>query len=473
MSDSNDENEHEPLDNGDESDGDDEELVDDEIEFPPARRGPRPVHVIGTIVLILIIIAGGLAAARTIGKGVIGPAPTPTPTLFPGENLFYVTTYPSWGTISIDGHKMTHLPKVGDTPIELSEGGHEIVWNAPPFPAQRCLIYVPPQANSGSGTCSANDSAPVRSGKYSGLQATVISFTASASMLSQAQLTSLEQATQATLNSLQSTDTVQPGEQYVDLSAPHMLATASQPLKATLHFQLDTNPNTTAPCVAVGFFGPGQSCQAMGGNCHVFCDGQGSFGWLPTSIGPSWSIYAMVGISWDYTTPGGQVVAKDQPDVADSTNPEFLVPFYVTWDGTNWHVSDQPGQSGPYAFYTANPSCLPMEAVVQGNGVEPSYFGITTNELTTVTVNGQPQPLFWGDYVSGTNAAAGCLGGAAIQPSNPATPVTSSMPTAYCLYRFGVLIAANALAHQYWPNLPVVDAYEQGIAQQLMQQVRA
>jgi hypothetical protein len=35
------------------------------------------------------------------------------------------------------------------------------------------------------------------------------------------------------------------------------------------------------------------------------------------------------------------------------------------------------------------------------------------------------------------------------------------------LFRFGVVLAANTVAHQLWPYLPVADAYEQGIAQRL------
>ena len=40
---------------------------------------------------------------------------------------------------------------------------------------------------------------------------------------------------------------------------------------------------------------------------------------------------------------------------------------------------------------------------------------------------------------------------------------------AYCLLRFGVLLAVNDAAHHFWPNLPVADAYEQSLAQQLAQ----
>jgi hypothetical protein len=109
-----------------------------------------------------------------------------------------------------------------------------------------------------------------------------------------------------------------------------------------------------------------------------------------------------------------------------------------------------------------------MQAVVEGSQVEASYFGITANALTSVTVKGQVESLFWPQYTSGKNAAVGCLGAASQTPNNPTTPVTINASSAYCLYRFGVLLAANAQAHRYWPNMPVIDAYEQGIVQQLM-----
>ena len=462
MSDQDVENEHdaarEPLDNAED---DDELTEEDEFEFPPPRRR-RPLALITAIVLIVVIVGGGLLVARAAG-GAFGPSPTPTATLIPGENLFYITTSPAWGKVSIDGHAVAHLPAIGGTPLTLATGGHTIKWDAPPFPPQQCIVYVPPQQSTG-GSCSAFDSQPVQSGKDAGLQATVVSFTADPSLLPAAQYTALVTATQAYLQSLQATDTVQPGEQFVDLNASRSIATASQPLRATLHFRLDTNPNTNTPCIAVNI--GGQSCQAVSGGCYSFCNATTIFneGGAPTDS--TWDLYGVVGMSWDYTTLSGQIVARDQPYTSDSTNPEYLIGFYMSWDGSSWHVTDQPSQSVLFGS-TINPPCIPMQAVVEGSQVEASYFGITANALTSVTLNGQVESLFWGQYTSGKNAAVGCLAGASQTADNSAT-VTVNAPSAYCLYRFGVLLAANAQAHRYWPNMPVIDAYEQGIVQQLM-----
>jgi hypothetical protein len=39
---------------------------------------------------------------------------------------------------------------------------------------------------------------------------------------------------------------------------------------------------------------------------------------------------------------------------------------------------------------------------------------------------------------------------------------------AYCLHRFGVLLAANDVAHHQWPYLPVANAREKQLAQRLV-----
>jgi hypothetical protein len=43
-----------------------------------------------------------------------------------------------------------------------------------------------------------------------------------------------------------------------------------------------------------------------------------------------------------------------------------------------------------------------------------------------------------------------------------------SPQVAYCLVRFGVVLAVNHLARQSWPFLPVVDDYENNLAQTLL-----
>jgi hypothetical protein len=45
------------------------------------------------------------------------------------------------------------------------------------------------------------------------------------------------------------------------------------------------------------------------------------------------------------------------------------------------------------------------------------------------------------------------------------------MQSAYLLYRFGIILAANMTAHSYWPYLPVAGAYEQQLAAQVAKTV--
>lgn len=173
------------------SDQDSDDLI------PPRRRSPSLV-IIGVIVLIVIIV-GGYFAIRSFSKGTSALIATPTPTLPPGVNLVSFVTNPAWGTIAIDGHSLTSIPRPGQLPLRLSTGVHEITWSAPPFPAQHCFLNVPPQSVSGSGTCNTTNST---------VSATIVAFTAASTSLSQSQQASLTSALQAYARSLQASTPV-------------------------------------------------------------------------------------------------------------------------------------------------------------------------------------------------------------------------------------------------------------------------
>lgn len=399
-----------------------------------------------------MLVGGGVVIARTSPGGGIRISATPTPTLLPGENLFYITTNPTWGSVSIDGHTIIHLPALGSTPLTLSIGGHTIVWNAPPLSPQQCLIDVPPQPTTG-GNCTATDLVTVRSGNDSGLQATLITFTLTSSMLSNAQQTALDTAIQTLFTSQQATTTVQPSERYVDVNAPHAIATATQPVKATLSLHLDTNPASSRPCYAT-IIGDQPCTSASGGSCYALCTTTDVFNAVPqssqTSYLPTWDVFAVVYATWTYTTLSGQRIAINQPDIPTTTGLEYLMSLSIIWTGSHWQVSDVP--LSPLCTVTA---CVTVQSHDRSN---PYSFLASTNQHEAVS---------WQAYTPGANLAAGCLAEAITHPGDT-TPVPAHVPTAYILYRFGVLVAANALAHQYWPNLPVVTASEQGIVQKLL-----
>ncbi len=65
--------------------------------------------------------------------------------------------------------------------------------------------------------------------------------------------------------------------------------------------------------------------------------------------------------------------------------------------------------------------------------------------------------------------ATGCLAEGTPQLPEGITPAPTHAPPfiAYCLHRFGVLLAVNKAAQHAWPGLPQADAYKQEVVRQL------
>ncbi|HLH61163.1 MAG TPA: hypothetical protein VKV20_05715 [Ktedonobacteraceae bacterium] len=402
--------------------------------LPPRRRNLYLAATLGIIALVIIVIIGSSPATRdSLQTAIFGQAPTPTPTLAPGIDLFYIEGIPSWSQVSIDNHPVAHLPAIGETPIRIPRGQHVIIWDAYPFNEQSCTISVPPVF--ATDTCRVNQAVHLDSG----LSAWVISFDVSLAMLPDKQQTALIQATQAALDRLQSTTIIWPGEQYAmnvltggDLQEMVTGVTATQPLQATLSFHLDAGPNSQQTCATQVIL---QDCQS----CRLFCPAPLSTSTVATGAG-QWNALALIYSSWTYTTLDGRVIAKGQSNSAD-----HLLELNITWGGGNAHVgvvfSNQVTSQGDLA-------CLSAEEEIGSTG----EYSVTDDETG----------MNW-HFSAASNPATGCLAiGAPL--NNTATPASSN---AYLLDRFGVILAANFAAHQYWRQLPVADTYELELAQQL------
>lgn len=419
---------------------------------PPSPRHKRQlILTIALVILALLIIIGSTSGIRSAIIGIVRNAiPSPTPTLAPGDGLFYVQAAPPWGHLSIDGHLVPHLPTIlSNPPLHFSVGHHVLQWQAAPFITQRCILSIPP--DFGIDTCIDNEAVPLKNG----FSAYVISFTESLNTLPAQQRTSLINTAQNVLNSQQSNSIVHPGE-YFSSFAPNCLpseigtqfsqftgciASAKQPLKATLNFQLDTNVNSNQPCATPE---PQPICSFSQQSCHLFCP-----------IGDStsaWGAGAAVNALWTFTTLNGKVVERNVPD--DSSE-EDVVALQITWSGTNWHIIPQLYNAGSAPGF-GYPVCQPVQYNINLLGNAGPILNNT-------------QVTFQWSYFADLTLTDGCL--AIAQPDigfiTSPTPTTSSAHTAYCLFRFGVILAANSLAHQYYPYLPVADAYEQNLAKQM------
>jgi hypothetical protein len=399
-------------------------------------------------IIVLVLLASTVPVRNLAMRLVASHLPTPTAPLAPGVDLFYISGEPSWGQAYLDGHVLKHLPRIGvDAPLRFARGQHTLEWRAAPFQVQRCLVSVPP--DYGVDTCHYNDSV----GLSSGISAWSLSFQTSLQLLPDNQQRTLVQVVQAALDMQRSTETVQAGELYDTASQRGMFITASQQLRATLHFQLDTTPLSpnSGPCMINGQ-NNGPECAIWNQNCREFCTDPSATD--ASQFSKEWDVLGIVLPVWDYTTLQGKVIAQNQPDgFGGAEGYEFPIPLHIAWNGTSWQVTVPLDSANILPF--GNPFCASAESEVQ---IDPSLSAAELQNL----------PVMW-KYASGAVGAAGCVAVAVPNP-NPPQADRKGRPymLAYCLQRFGVLLAANNVAHRLWPTLPVADAYEQQLARQLV-----
>lgn len=403
--------------------------------FAPRRRRRRLFMLVLLAALTALIILSSTASIHDLIARII-PTPVPMPPL--DASHFYVQGDPPWGQLAIDGRAVAHLPAIAiDRPLRLSPGHHTLQWRAAPFLTQSCIISVP--TDFSSDTCKDDmNSAPISGGRY----VRIITFATSLAHLPPAQRTTLTEAAQAALDGQHSTTTVRTGEYYAlsptscrfTQPAPPQLApcytVARQPLKATLSFQLDTNASADLSCDSPE---PDQPCTFSAQNCHLFC----SVDFAPAA----WIVGTAVSASWTFTTLDGRIMARNVPDNALE---EDFVLMQVAWDQAGWHVTPLLGGSNGSLPPFGYPTCQSLES-------NTNLFGSMAGALQ------------W-NFAASSVLADGCATEATPEPALGARPLPSTRG-AYCLYRFGVILAVNNLAHYYWPFLPVADAYEQSLAQ--------
>src|SRR5437588_9130856 len=147
-------------------------------------------------------------------------------------------------------------------------------------------------------------------------------------------LTSLSSRLQATLiDSVQQTSAEVSGSQLVQTgelyAGPNGYTTATQPLKATLHFQFDAQATGDQPYLIAG-----EVCQQL---CIV------PWQYLPSQkiVSPTeeWLALAFITASWDYATGDGHVIVHGQPiDLAGAGSSEYPVLLRIMWNGAGWDV---------------------------------------------------------------------------------------------------------------------------------------
>jgi hypothetical protein len=419
----------------------------------------RRVSVVLTVLLFVLVIGTFLGGSPEV-RGLLARTllrPQPTATASSDSLSLYVQGNPSWGHFIVDGRPIAHLPALRrDRPLVLAQGQHTIIWQVAPFNPQTCILTVL-NATTLSGPCLF--SSRMSAHFVPGVNAMVLSFFASLNELPAGQRRALLQQIQQALASYETSESVHVGERYAvaeqqiqaDPSlcslAVHLAicsARAQQPLQASLHVQLDSSTSTDDPCVA------SNQCSFNHQDCRVLCED-------PTVVYSNreidgWSVAATVSLSWSYATLSGQVIASGQPiSAVRGTQGYQMVSLHITRSGQDWQVS--PFRQNIGAGYD-DPLC--------------NQAAQDTEALASIASGNQN--MFVQNLVPVNNRAAeGCLvvlasaPGTILDPSTP-VPAPNTQLVAYCLVRFGVVLAVNQVAHQQWPFLPMVDGYENSLA---------
>lgn len=418
----------------------------------------RRISAIVTALLFVLVIGTFLSSSAEVrgllARTLLKPTATPGTT----NNLsLYLQGNPTWGHFIVDGRPIAHLPVLArDHPLVLAQGQHTIVWQVAPFNPHTCMLTVV-NSTTLSGPCLFVGG--VNAHFVPNINVMVLSFFASLNDLPTGQRQSVLQSIQQALAGYGTSVQVRPGERYAvseqqiqanpslcSLAANLALcfARTNQPLQANVRVQLDSSTSPNDPCVVL------DQCSFNHQDCRALCED-------PTVVYGNrdvngWSVAATVSLYWSYATLSGQVVARDQPiSAVRGTQGYQMVSLQIIRAGQGWSVSPFPQNIG--SGYD-DPLC--------------SQAAQDTEALTSIASGNQG--MFVQDLVSVHNhATEGCLVVLASSPGvilNPSTPVSSlnTQLVAYCLVRFGVVLAVNHVAHEQWPFLPVVDTYENELA---------
>jgi hypothetical protein len=412
---------------------------------PGQKPGQRLIQLaitVGAACLALFVILGSFPALRDGAIGLIpGLRTTPTPTLTPGDDTFYLLPNPPGVTVSLDGHALARVPAPGDAhPLRLTRGRHLLTWRSSLFPFRPldCRVSVPSHPG---------DTCPFVTGVSVSSVVTdvgrVIGLHDSLAALDSGDVTQLLATIQQALDDASSTAIVQPGESYFyyqpgQVGGP---VTARQPLRATLTYQVDNAGGYSEPCILGGPYIP---CRFPGQDCSRIC----TVAQPPASITDTpdeWLASALVNASWTYTTLDGHVVA-DQ--IGESFGVQVAV-LRISWDGSSWHVSPIFGHT-PGLDAADDAVCDPARA----------WLGQTTWSF----ILDDPPPDARVQQASDATPTDGCV---VVLSQAPA----AGKPAIF-LERFGVLLTVNDVAHNPSDNLPVADSAEQRLAAQLLAELQ-
>jgi len=410
--------------------------------MPPrltARRLVLRALGIGTTVVLALALALPVLSNASVDLRTLLhiPTPMPTPILSPANYEFYWVDGVPWGELQVDGRPGPDLHQplaqtAEGRPVlpsfSLSRGRHTLRYVAEFFPPLTCTVSVP-AAPADTCPLSREDGSPdlalaqVRHERVLDLLATL-------ERLPAEQRTALEQTIQVLLTASEAFATVAPGARYLGVDGQVKVATHT--MRARPQYTLNADPHYPQP----SFSTP----------CVTLC-------LLPPLdlLGPDiWGLVGHVVVHWTYTRADGAIELDQAPAAPMVQDAHVGVWLAVQWTG-HWQVQFAPeiltNQAG-------NASAAPMMCLVGG----AMLGGLDADPKTSAGETSYQWPF------AAATPQQGCLWVGATHVDAQGHPVG---PSAFVLYQFGVLLAANQQAVHLFPQALVATPADQALARQL------
>jgi hypothetical protein len=377
-------------------------------------------------VALLPFLAVSPDASRTVTTWFHLPTPSGPAPLPRGADTFLLADTVPWGELTIDGDPAARLGIALQWPyagaqiptFTLAAGKHEVVYRADPFFPLRCQVSVPEAVTDTCPLFSAGNSPLVPPPGSRILDARALP-----AYLPVSAFIALAEAVQARLAAWSGTAPLARGDHYLTVAG--QVVSATQGGLATLRYQVNRDarealPTFDGPCISL--------CSLSPARTQLDAD--------------DWRLVANIIASWRYTLVDGQVI--DAPAAPTESDAHALLPVLVRWTG-QWSVDAPPDE----ALVDA-PPCQIAHNIL-------GRLSASAAELSALADGS------WGTYVT-PPAAAGCLIVVGRTADTEGQPIGKTIQT---LYRFGVLLAANAGAQQALGPLPPGNPSELALASRL------
>lgn len=329
------------------------------------------------------------------------------------DQIFFRHSAP-WGQLRIDGKRVDMREDLSLQAMYLPRGRHSLQYEAPPFQQVHCTFSVPAGSTD---TCPQYHAA--LTDPYPSPPARVFELGVTLDKLTASQREALLLAARTSINTMSMATFAEIGDHYTTPNKQVGISAHRFPIE----FQFTIVSSAMIPN------GNGSDTE----HCLPLCLD-------PTSNGLYWEVPVTVLPQWTYVLPSGQLItemplASTAPDQSGTA-----LSLDVTWND-GWQV--------------APPTRTNLASAVCGVG-EARVAQLVNGTSPQVAISSE-------DCVAATNPADGCLTILTV-PNNLGATVPS---TARILYRFGLLLAANGVAHTLFPSLPIASNKESAYVDEL------